>query len=67
MTAERLSISWTSTTRPDSATCAFHYSREPEEPTHYHLVVDSTARDLDDVVDVIVRASEARGRRAGTG
>jgi cytidylate kinase len=44
-----------------------HYSREPEEPTRYHLVVDSTARDLDDVVDLIVRASEARGRRAGTG
>jgi cytidylate kinase len=44
-----------------------HYSREPDEPTRYHLVVDSTARDLDDVVDLIVRASEARGRRAGTG
>jgi hypothetical protein len=53
VTAERLSISWT--------------RREPEEPTDYHLVVDSTARDLDDVVDVIVRASEARGRRAGAG
>jgi cytidylate kinase len=37
-----------------------HYSREPEDPTHYHLVVDSTAMDLDDVVDLIVRASEAR-------
>ena len=53
MTAERLSISWT--------------RREPEEPAHYHLVIDSTAIDLDDVVDLIVRASEARGRRAGTG
>jgi cytidylate kinase len=42
-----------------------HYSREPEQPTHYHLVVDSTAMDLDDVVDLIVRASEARGSQAG--
>jgi cytidylate kinase len=44
-----------------------HYSREPEEPTQYHLVVDSTAVNLDDVVDLIVRASDARGRRAGAG
>ncbi len=41
-----------------------HYSRDPEEPTHYHLIVDSTAMDLDQVVDLIVRASEARRRQA---
>jgi cytidylate kinase len=44
-----------------------HYSREPEAPAHYHLVVDSTAMDLDDVVDLIVHAREARGRHAGAG
>jgi cytidylate kinase len=44
-----------------------HYSRDPEEPTHYHLVIDSTAMDLDDVVDLIVRASDARRRQAGAG
>jgi cytidylate kinase len=44
-----------------------HYSREPEDPTHYHLVVDSTAMDLDDVVDLIVRASEARESHARAG
>jgi cytidylate kinase len=42
-----------------------HYSREPEEPAHYHLIVDSTAMDLDEVVDLIVRASAARRRQAG--
>ncbi len=44
-----------------------HYSREPEEPTHYHLILDSTAMGLDDVVDLIIHASEARRRQAGTG
>jgi cytidylate kinase len=37
-----------------------HYSRHPEEPTHYHLIIDSTAIDLDDVVDLVVHASKAR-------
>jgi hypothetical protein len=44
-----------------------HFSREPEEPTHYHLIVDSTAMDLDHVVDLIVRASDARRKQAGSG
>ena len=37
-----------------------HYSRHPEEPTHYHLVIDNTAIDLDHVVDLVVHASKAR-------
>lgn len=44
-----------------------HYSREPEDPAHYHLIIDSTAMSLDEVVDLIVRASEARRRQAGAG
>jgi hypothetical protein len=32
VTAERLSISWTSTTRPDSATCAFTTAANPRSP-----------------------------------
>jgi cytidylate kinase len=42
-----------------------HYSRHPDDPTHYHLIIDSTAMDLDDVVDLVIRASEARRRQAG--
>jgi cytidylate kinase len=42
-----------------------HYSHEPEGPTHYHLIIDGTAMDLDHVVDLIVRASEARRTQAG--
>jgi hypothetical protein len=42
-----------------------HYSRHPEDAMHHHLIVDSTAIDLEDVVDVVVRASEARCRQAG--
>jgi cytidylate kinase len=44
-----------------------HYSRQPEEPTHYHLIIDSTAMDLGQVVELIVRASDARRRQAGAG
>jgi cytidylate kinase len=40
-----------------------HYSRHPEDPTHYHLIIDSTGMSLDDVVALIVGASEARCRQ----
>jgi cytidylate kinase len=41
-----------------------HYSRHPEEPMQYHLIIDSTAIDLDDVVDLAVHASKARRSQA---
>jgi cytidylate kinase len=41
-----------------------HYSRHPEDSTHYHLIIDSTEMALDDVVDLVVRASEARRAQA---
>jgi hypothetical protein len=40
-----------------------HYGRHPEDPTHYHLTIDSTAMDLEDVVD-LVGTQERRTTRA---
>jgi cytidylate kinase len=41
-----------------------HYSRHPEDAMHYHMIIDSTAMALDHVVDLIVRASDARRAQA---
>jgi cytidylate kinase len=37
------------------------YRTDPALCRHYHLVIDSTALDLDTVADLIVRAARARG------
>jgi cytidylate kinase len=42
------------------------YGVDGEEPSLYHLMIDSTALDLDTCVDLIVTASRARTRRADT-
>jgi cytidylate kinase len=36
------------------------YRADPADPAHYHLVIDSTAIDLDDCGELIVRAARAR-------
>jgi cytidylate kinase len=41
-----------------------NYGSEREDPADYHLMIDSTALDLDTVVDIIVAASMARRRQA---
>jgi hypothetical protein len=41
-----------------------HYSRHPDDPTHYHPIIDSTEMNLDAVVGLIAYASEARRRQA---
>ncbi len=41
------------------------YGTEPYDPALYHLVVDSTAIDLDACVDLIAVAAEARTRASG--
>jgi cytidylate kinase len=43
------------------------YGVDGEDPSLYHLMLDSTALDLDTCVDLIVAASRARTREAGTG
>jgi cytidylate kinase len=40
------------------------YGVDGQDPTLYHLMLDSTALELEACVDLIVRASEARRRRA---
>jgi cytidylate kinase len=42
------------------------YRTEPYDPKLYHLVVDSTAIDLDACVELIAIAAEARGGVAAT-
>jgi cytidylate kinase len=37
------------------------YRCDPAEAAHYHLVVDSTAFEIDTVVDLVVTAARARG------
>jgi cytidylate kinase len=37
------------------------YRCDPAEALHYHLVVDSTAFDVETVVDIVVTAARARG------
>jgi cytidylate kinase len=44
-----------------------NYGAEREDPADYHLVVDSTAMALDDVVETIVTLSTSRRRRTGSG
>jgi cytidylate kinase len=43
-----------------------NYGSEREDPADYHLMIDSTALDLDTVVDIIVAASMARRRQAAS-
>ncbi len=43
------------------------YGVDGNDPSLYHLMIDSTALDLDTCVDLIVTASRARTRQAGTG
>ncbi len=43
------------------------YGVDGLDPSLYHLMIDSTALDLDTCVDLIVTASRARTRRAATG
>jgi len=43
------------------------YGVDGGDPSLYHLMIDSTALDLDTCVDLIVTASRARTRQAGTG
>jgi cytidylate kinase len=38
------------------------YRADPADPSHYHLVIDSTAIALDDCTELIVRAARARAR-----
>lgn len=55
------------TDRNDEARLGYvrrNYGAEREDPADYHLIIDSTALDLDTVVDLIVRASDARRREA---
>jgi cytidylate kinase len=35
------------------------YRKDPAEPSHYHLVIDSTAIPLETVIDVIVTAASS--------
>jgi cytidylate kinase len=42
------------------------YGIDGQDPGLYHLMIDSTALDLDTCVDLIVAASRARTRQAGT-
>jgi cytidylate kinase len=41
-----------------------NYGSEREEPTDYHLIIDSTAMDYEAATDLIVSASAARRRHA---
>ena len=41
------------------------YDSEREDWAVYHMIIDSTAIDLDTVVNIIVDASRARRRQAG--
>jgi cytidylate kinase len=43
-----------------------HYGSEREDPADYHLIIDSTAIDLDTVVTMIVEASASRQRQAAS-
>ena len=38
------------------------YGADGEDPSHYHLMLDSTALDLDTCVELIVQAAQARTR-----
>jgi hypothetical protein len=52
----------TSMTKPGWATSG--YGSETEDWADYHMIIDSTAIDLDTVVNIIVDASTARRRQA---
>jgi cytidylate kinase len=42
------------------------YGADPLDRTLYHLIIDSTAIDLDTCVDIIVAASQARMRKVNS-
>jgi cytidylate kinase len=42
------------------------YGVDGDDPSHYHLMIDSTAIDLDTCVDLIVAASRARVAASAT-